>query len=46
MDDTVRKLAWEGLLKNIAMDGDSMIDKRTGEALGLEIDSTYWKDKF
>ena len=46
MDDTVRKLAWEGLQKNIAMDGDSMIDKRTGEALGPEIDSIYWKDKF
>ena len=26
--------------------GDTMIDKRTGEVLGPEVDSTYWKDKF
>ena len=46
MDDTVRKLAWEGLQKNIVMDGDTMIDKRTGEVLGPEVDSMYWKDRF
>ena len=46
MDDTIRKLAWEGLQKNIVMDGDMMIDKRTGEVLGPEVDSRYWKDKF
>ena len=46
MDDTIRKLAWEGLQKNIMMDGDTMIDKKTGEVLGPEVDSTYWKDKF
>ena len=46
MDDTIRKLAWEGLQKNILMDGDTMIDKRTGEALGPEVDFTYWKDRF
>ena len=46
MKDIVRKLAWEGLQKNIVMDGDTMIDKRTGEVLDPEIDSTYWKDKF
>ena len=46
MDDTIRKLAWEGLQKNIVMDGDTMIDKRTGDVLGPEVDSTYWKDKF
>ena len=33
MDDTVRKLAWEGLQKNMVMDGDTMIDRRTGEEL-------------
>ena len=32
MEDTMRKLAWEGLQKNIVMDGDTMIDKRTGES--------------
>ena len=43
MDDMVRKLAWEGLQKNIVMDGDRMIDKRTGEVLGPKVDSMYWK---
>ena len=46
MDDTIRKLAWEGLQKNIVMDGDTMIDKRTGKVLGPGVDSTYLKDKF
>ena len=46
IDDTIRKLAWEGLQENIVMNDDMMIDKRTGEALGLEVDTTYWKDKF
>ena len=45
MEDTVRKLAWEGLQKNIVMDSDMMIDKRTGQVLGPDADSTYWKDK-
>ena len=39
--DTLRKLAWEGLQKNIVMDGDTIIDKRIGEVLCLEVDSTY-----
>ena len=42
MEDTMRKLAWKGLQKNIVMDCDTMIDKRTGEVLN----SIYWKDKF
>ena len=46
MDDMVRKLAWEGLQKNMVMDGDMMIDRRTGEMLDPEVDSMYWKDKF
>ena len=46
MDDTIRKLAWEGLQKNIVMDSDTMIDKRTGEVLNPKVDSTYWKHKF
>ena len=45
MEDTVGKLAWNGLLKNIVTDGDTMIDRRTGEVLDPEVDSTYWKDK-
>ena len=45
MDDTIRKLAWEGLQKNIAMNGDTMTDTRTGEVLDPEVDSTYWKRK-
>ena len=46
IEDMMRKLAWEELQKNIVMDGDTMIDKRTGEVLDLEVDSRYWKDKF
>ena len=46
MEDTMRKLAWEELQKSIMMDGDTMIDNRTGEILDPEADSTYWKDKF
>ena len=46
IEDTMRELAWEGLQKNIMMDGDTMIDKRTGEVLDPEVDSTYCKDKF
>ena len=46
MEDTVRKLPWEGLQKNIIMDGDTMINKRTDEVLDPQVDSTYWKDKF
>ena len=45
MDDTIRRLEWNELQKNIVMDGDTMIDKRTREFLGPEVDSTYWKDK-
>ena len=46
MDDTIRKLAWEGLQKNIVRNVDTMADKRTGKVSGPEVDSTYWKDKF
>ena len=46
MEDTMRKLEWKGLQRNIVMDGDTMIDKRSGEVLAPEIDSTYWKNKF
>ena len=42
----MRKLAWEKIRKNIVMDGDTVIDRGTGEVLGPEVDSTYWKDKF
>ena len=41
MDDTIRKLSWEGLQKNTVMDGDTMIDRRTGEVLDPGVDSTY-----
>ena len=46
MEDTVRKSVWERLQRNIVMDGETMIDKKTGEVLDLEVDSTYWKNKF
>ena len=41
MNDTLRKLAGDGLQNNIVMDGDKMINKRTDEVMDLEIDSTY-----
>ena len=41
MEDMMRKLAWEALQKNIVMDGDTIFDKRTGEVLNPEVDSTY-----
>ena len=46
MEDTIRKLEWEGLQRNIVMDGDTVIDKRTDVVLDPDVDSTYWKDKF
>ena len=46
MDDTIRKLTWEWLQKYIVIDGDTMIDKRTGVVLDPEVGSTYWKEKF
>ena len=46
MEDTIRKFAWERLQRNIVMDGDTMIDMRTGVVLVSDVDSTYWKSKF
>ena len=45
MEDTMRKLAWEGLQINIVTDGDTMTDKNTGEVLNAEVDYTYRKNK-
>ena len=46
MEDSMRKLAWEGLHKNIVMDGDMMIDKRTGEVVNPEVDLHVGKTRF
>ena len=46
MYDTIRKLAWDGLQKNIAVDCDTMRDRKTAEVLDSEFDYSYWKDKF
>ena len=46
IEDTMRKLAWEGLQINIVINGDTIINKITGEVLNSEVDSTYWKEKF
>ena len=40
MDDAVRKLACDGLQKNIVIDGDMIIDRRSGEVLRHETDYT------
>ena len=46
MDDTVRKIAWDGLQINIVMDGDTMIDGRTFEVSDPEVDSRYRGNQF
>ena len=46
MEDSMRKLAWEGLRKNVVMDGDMMIDKRTGEVVNPEVDLHVGKTSF
>ena len=33
MEDTVRKLAWDELQKNIVMDDDVMLEEKIGEVL-------------
>ena len=45
MEDSIRKLAWRDFKRNILMDVDMATDKRTGEVLDPDVDSTYWKDK-
>ena len=46
MEGTMRKLGWEGLQRNIVIDGDTMIDKGTDVVLNPDVDSTYWEYKF
>ena len=46
MDDMIRKLAWDRLQKNIIIDGDTMIDKRTGEVLGPKLIRRIGKTSF
>ena len=46
MENTMRKVAWEGLQRNIVIDGDRMIVKMTAEMLKPEVNSTYSKEKF
>ena len=40
MNNAVRKLAWKYLQENMVVDGDMLIDKRTGEVLDPEVDYT------
>ena len=46
MENTMRKVTWEGLQRNIVIDGDRMIVKMTAEVLKPEVNSTYSKEKF
>ena len=46
MEDTMRKLASEGLQKYIVIDGDTIINKRTCEVLNPEVDSHAEKINF
>ena len=45
MENTMRKVTWEGLQRNIVIDGDRMIVKMTAEVLKPEVNSTYSKEK-
>ena len=40
LDDTIKRLVWDELLKNIAMDGDTLIDRRASDVLNPEVDNT------
>ena len=42
----IKNLAWDSLLKNILVDDGMMIDKETGEVIGLAVDYTCYKKKF
>ena len=46
MHDTMGKLTSDWLQEHIVMDGDTMIDRRTGKMLDPEVDFMYWKYKF
>ena len=46
MENTMRKVTWGGLQRNIVIDGDRMIVKMTAEVLKPEVNSTYSKEKF
>ena len=46
MENTMRKVAWEGLQRNIVIEGDRMIVKMTAEVLNPEVNSTYSKEIF
>ena len=46
MENTMRKVTWEGLQRNSVIDGDRMIVKMTAEVLKPEVNSTYSKEKF
>ena len=43
MKDTVKRLAWGSLCKNLVVNDDMMIDKRAGAVLSLEVDCTCYK---
>ena len=41
MDNAVRKLICDELQKNIVIDGDMTINRKSGEVLGHEVDYTH-----
>lgn len=42
----MRKLVLDSVGKNLVVNEEIMIDKRTGEVLGREVNYTCYKDKF
>ena len=43
MDDVVRTLSWKRLQENKVVDSRMMVDRRTDEIVGSEVDYTRWK---
>ena len=46
MENTMRKLVLDSVGKNLVVNEEIMIDKRTGEVLGREVNYACYKDKF
>ena len=46
MENMIRKQAFNNIHKNTVVDADMMLDKKTGEVLGAEVDYVCCKCKF
>ena len=46
LNDAVRRLAWKQFQENTVVNGDMLIDKKTGAVLDPELDYICYKEKF